>query len=118
MVDTDVLVVGAGPTGLILGCALRLHGLSVRVIDRAESAATTSRANFLHARGSEVLDRLGALGTLPDESVRAMRVTNYLGDRPVATLEFGDPGMQTAASPMVVSQAKVEAALRARLMED
>jgi len=62
-----------------------------------------------------VLDRLGALGTLPDESVRAMRVTNYLGDRPVATLEFGDPGMQTAASPMVVSQAKVEAALRARL---
>ena len=115
MVDIDVLVVGAGPTGLALACGLRLHGLSVRVIDRAQGPATTSRANFLHARGSEVLDRLGALGALPDESLRAMRITNYLGDRPVMTLEFGDPRLGTAAPPMVVSQAKVEGALRGRL---
>ncbi|MGV0813554.1 FAD-dependent oxidoreductase [Mycolicibacterium boenickei] len=111
----DVLVVGAGPTGLTLACSLRLHGLSVRVIDRAAAPATTSRANFLHARGAEVLGRIGALGALPDESLRAMRITSYLGGRPVMTLEFGDPGMRTAAPPMVVSQAKVEAALRDRL---
>ena len=117
MLDTDVLVVGAGPTGLTLACALRLHGVSVRVVDRAPGPATTSRANFLHARGSEVLGRLGALGSLPDESLRAMRITNYLGDRPLVTLEFGDPRMQTAAPPMVISQAKVEAALRDRLAE-
>lgn len=115
--DTDVLVVGAGPTGLTLACALRLHGLSVRVVDRASGPATTSRANFLHARGSEVLDRIGALGTLPEESLRAMRITSYLGGRPLMTLEFGDPGLGTAAPPMVVSQARVEAALRARLTE-
>lgn len=113
----DVVVVGAGPTGLTLACALRLHGLSVRVVDRAAGPATTSRANFLHARGSEVLGRIGALDTLPAESLRAMRITNYLGDRPVMTLEFGDPGMRTAAPPMVVSQARVEAALRARLAQ-
>ncbi len=117
VVDTDVTVVGAGPTGLALACSLRLHGLSVRVVDRAHGPASTSRANFLHARGSEVLDRLGALGSLPQESLRAMRITNHLGGRPVMTLEFGDPGLRTAAPPMVVSQAKVEAALRARLAE-
>ena len=115
--DVDVVVVGAGPTGLTLACSLRLHGLSVRVVDRAQGPATTSRANFLHARGSEVLGRIGALGNLPNESLRAMRITNYLGDRPVMTLEFGDPGLRTAAPPMVVSQAKVEAALRVRLAE-
>lgn len=115
--DTDVLVVGAGPTGLTLACALRLHGLSVRVVDRAGGPATTSRANFLHARGAEVLDRVGALGTLPEESLRAMRITSYLGGQPLMTLEFGDPGLGTAAPPMVVSQARVEAALRARLAE-
>lgn len=115
--DADVVVVGAGPTGLTLACSLRLHGLSVRVVDRAPGPATTSRANFLHARGSEVLGRIGALGALPDESLRAMRITNYLGDRPVMTLEFGDPGLGTAAPPMVVSQAKVEAALRDRLAQ-
>ncbi|GAB3235645.1 FAD-dependent monooxygenase [Mycolicibacterium hippocampi] len=117
MDEVEVLVVGAGPTGLTLACSLRLHGVSVRVVDRARGPATTSRANFLHARGSEVLGRIGALGTLPDESLRAMRITNYLGDRPLMTLEFGDPKMHTAAPPMVVSQAKVEAALRARLAE-
>ncbi|MDZ4265765.1 MAG: FAD-dependent oxidoreductase, partial [Mycobacterium sp.] len=117
MEETDVVVVGAGPTGLTLACSLRLHGVSVRIVDRADGPATTSRANFLHARGSEVLGRLGALGNLPDESLRAMRITSYLGDRPLMTLEFGDPRMHTAAPPMVVSQAKVEAALRARLAE-
>lgn len=113
----DVLVVGAGPTGLTLACGLLLNGVSARVIDRAPGPAATSRANFLHARGSEVLDRLGALGTLPDESLRAMRITTYLGDRPIMKLEFGDPGLRTAAPPMVVSQAEVEAALRDRLAE-
>ena len=38
MTDTEVLVVGAGPTGLTLACALRLHGISVRVVDRAMHA--------------------------------------------------------------------------------
>jgi 4,5-epoxidase len=79
--------------------------------------ATTSRANFLHARGAEVLDRLGALGDLPQRSVRAMNITTYLGDKPVMHIKFGDPGMRTAAPPMVISQADVEAALRDRLSE-
>jgi 2-polyprenyl-6-methoxyphenol hydroxylase-like FAD-dependent oxidoreductase len=113
--DSQVLIVGAGPTGLTLACGLRLHGVDVRVIDRAAGPAVTSRANFLHARGSEVLDRLGALGRLPEESLRAMQITTYLGDRPIMRLAFGDPGLRTAAPPMVVSQAKVEAALRDRL---
>jgi 2-polyprenyl-6-methoxyphenol hydroxylase-like FAD-dependent oxidoreductase len=117
MESTDVSVVGAGPTGLTLACSLLLHDVSVRVVDRAPGPAVTSRANFLHARGSEVLGRLGALGTLPNESLRAMQITTYLGDRPIMKLHFGDPHLRTAAPPMVVSQAKVEAALRDRFAE-
>ncbi|MFD6445843.1 FAD-dependent monooxygenase [Promicromonospora sp. NPDC060204] len=113
----DVLVVGAGPTGLALACGLRLQGVGVRVVDRRPAPATTSRANFVHARGSEVLDRLGALGDLPERSVRAMRITTYLGDRPMMRIRFGDPGLRTAAPPMVVSQALVEDGLRRRLAE-
>lgn len=114
---TDVLVVGAGPTGLALACGLRLQGVGVRVVDRLPAPATTSRANFVHARGSEVLDRLGALGDLPERSVRAMGITTYLGDRPMMRIRFGDPGLRTAAAPMVVSQALVEGALRGRLAD-
>lgn len=114
---TDVLVVGAGPTGLALACGLRLQGVGVRVVDRMPAPATTSRANFVHVRGAEVLDRLGALGDLPERSVRAMRITTYLGDRPMMRILFGDPGLRTAAPPMVVSQALVEGELRRRLAE-
>ena len=117
MSSPDVLVVGAGPTGLALACGLLMNGVRARVIDAASGPATTSRANFLHARGSEVLDRLGALGDLPDRSVRAMSIRTYLGDKPIMRIRFGDPGMRTAAPPMVISQAAVEAALRARLAQ-
>ncbi len=114
-VDTDVVVVGAGPVGLALACGLLQHGVAVRVVDKAAGPATTSRANFVHARGSEVLDRLDALGDLPEESVRAMTITTYAGDRPMMRIRFGDPGLGTAAPPMVISQARVEARLRERL---
>ncbi|HEX2284608.1 MAG TPA: FAD-dependent monooxygenase [Mycobacterium sp.] len=117
MTDTDVLVVGAGPAGLGLACGLMEHGVQVRVVDKASGPATTSRANFLHARGSEVLDRLGALGDLPQRSVRALRVTTYLGGEPVMNIRLGDTGTRTAAPPMLISQAAVEAALRDRLVE-
>jgi 2-polyprenyl-6-methoxyphenol hydroxylase-like FAD-dependent oxidoreductase len=113
--STEVLIVGAGPAGLGLACGLLQHGIEVRVIDKASGPATTSRANFLHARGSEVLDRLGALDDLPDRCVRAMKITTYLGDKPLMRIHFGDPGMRTSAPPMVISQAAVEGALRDRL---
>src|SRR5262245_31597030 len=94
-----------------------MQGVRVRVVDTANTPAATSRANFLHARGSEVLDRLGALDDLPARSVRAMNITTYLGDKPVMRIRFGDPEMRTAAPPMVISQADVEAALRDRLAQ-
>ncbi|WP_170223141.1 FAD-dependent monooxygenase [Nonomuraea turkmeniaca] len=115
--ETAVLVVGAGPVGLALACALLQHGVTVRVVDKAAGPATTSRANFVHARGSEVLDRLDALVNLPEESVRAMTITTYAGDRPMMRIRFGDPGLGTAAPPMVISQARVEAHLRERLAD-
>ncbi|CAM4414210.1 Pentachlorophenol 4-monooxygenase [Mycobacterium basiliense] len=110
-------MVGAGPAGLGLACGLLAQGVRVRVVDKAAAPARTSRANFLHARGSEVLDRLGALGDLPEHCLRAMSITTYLHGKPTLRLRFGDPGLRTSAPPMVISQAKVEAALRDRLID-
>ncbi len=44
MADLDVLVVGAGPTGLMAACELRRHGQSVRIVDSAASPTTLSKA--------------------------------------------------------------------------
>ncbi|WP_158896187.1 FAD-dependent monooxygenase [Amycolatopsis anabasis] len=115
--DAEVLVVGAGPSGLALACALRLSGVSVRVVDGASGPASTSRANILHARGVEVLDRLGALGDLPERSLTALTITQYLDGRPAITVRFGDVGLGTARPALYVSQADIEKELRRRLDE-
>jgi 2-polyprenyl-6-methoxyphenol hydroxylase-like FAD-dependent oxidoreductase len=117
MIAKDVLITGAGPTGLSLACGLSEHGVSVRVVDKAPGPATTSRANILHARGVEVLDRLGALGDLPRRSVSALRVRFHVNGRLLATLRFGDTGQGGGRPALIVPQAEIEARLRRRLAE-
>ena len=56
---TDVLVVGAGPTGLALACALAARGVRALVVDRLAQGGNTSRAAVLHARTLEVLEDVG-----------------------------------------------------------
>lgn len=116
MHPVEVVVVGAGPTGLALACGLRLHGVRVRVIDRASGPAATSRANILHARGVEVLDRLGAVGDLHRHANDALQMTMYVGERPITTVRFGEvEGARISA--LYVSQAAIETRLRHRLTE-
>lgn len=118
MSDTDVLVVGAGPTGLALACGLRLHGVSVRVVDKATGPATTSRANILYGRGLEVLDRLGALGDLSERSVEPGKLEIYANGRPAFTMHLADFfGISGRHGALYVSQAEIEASLRDRLAE-
>ncbi|MEV7192633.1 FAD-dependent monooxygenase [Streptomyces sp. NPDC093510] len=65
---SDVVVVGAGPVGLMLAGELRLGGADVVVLDEREGPTTQSRASTLHARTMEIFEArglLGALGTPP-----------------------------------------------------
>ncbi|CAM3008204.1 rifampin monooxygenase [Saccharomonospora xinjiangensis] len=57
----DVVVVGAGPTGLMLACELRLHGVRVLVVDKREEPAPFVRALGLHIRSIEIMDQRGLL---------------------------------------------------------
>jgi rifampicin monooxygenase len=57
----DVVVAGAGPTGLMLAAELRLHGVGVVVVDKAAEPTDFVRALGLHVRSIEVLDQRGML---------------------------------------------------------
>ncbi len=57
--DTDVLVVGAGPSGLTLACELRRRGIDCRVIEKAPEFHHRSRGKGLQPRSLEVFDDLG-----------------------------------------------------------
>jgi 2-polyprenyl-6-methoxyphenol hydroxylase-like FAD-dependent oxidoreductase len=62
--DTDVLVVGAGPTGLMAASELTRHGVACRIIDKNAHGVRNSRALTLHARSLELLQILGLAGKL------------------------------------------------------
>lgn len=89
--DVDVLVVGAGPVGLMAAWQLARWGVSVRLVDAAPGPAVTSRALATHARSLEIYDQLGILGDIAAHGTRVNGFIRHQGDRSMrANYDFGD----------------------------
>jgi 2-polyprenyl-6-methoxyphenol hydroxylase-like FAD-dependent oxidoreductase len=112
--ELDVLVVGAGPVGLTLGCELLRRGVRARVIDELEAPTQQSRATDLQARSLEILEAMGVLEDFVRASNRVEGVSFYGGGERLLRLGFGQID---GPHPYLLSlpQASTEAILRARL---
>ena len=95
-VDTHVLVVGAGPVGLMLAGELRLGGADVTVLERLDAPTTESRASTLHARTMELLRQRGLLdgpGGFTDPDPPPNEPRGHFGGLPLdLTLPSSHPG--------------------------
>jgi 2-polyprenyl-6-methoxyphenol hydroxylase-like FAD-dependent oxidoreductase len=112
----DVLVAGAGPTGLALAAQLAAFGASVRVVDRRTVPGRESRALVVQPRTLEVLRPIGVTQALLDRGDRPAGVQLHLDGRDLAAL-FPDTDADDTSYPflLVLRQAEVEAALLAHL---
>ena len=70
---TDLLVVGAGPTGLMAGLVARRRGLSALVVDPKPGPTRESRAIVIQSRSMEILDQLGLPAACAPSSTGATR---------------------------------------------
>ena len=115
--DPEVLIAGAGPTGLTLAAGLLAGGVAARVVDKAAGPAETSRALGLQPRGIEVVDRLGALNGLPERALEVAQIVVHIDGKQAAAVRVGQPTALVTRPSLVISQAEVEAALRRRVTE-
>jgi len=111
---TDVLVVGAGPTGLTLACLLRRHGISVRVVDRLAEPAKLAKALFIWSRSLEILEGIGVASAAVSAGISIERVHYLQPPRLLASLRTNRvPG--TRWQPVGLPQPGLERLLRERL---
>ena len=108
----DVLVVGAGPTGLTLAAQLRAFGASARIVDRQLDRVHESRALAVQPRTLEVLRGLGVAEDLVARGNDAVWVQLHAGGRVVRIRLFG-LGLDDTAYPFLlfVSQGETEQVL-------
>ncbi|MGY5059970.1 FAD-dependent monooxygenase [Streptomyces sp. 900105755] len=105
--DTDVVIAGAGPTGLMLACELRLAGVDVAVVDRLAQRTGESRAGGIHARTLEVLDQRGVL-----DRFLSLGTLQSVGHFSGIWLDF-DESESRHSRPLMILQSVIE-----RLLEE
>ena len=114
--SSDVVIVGAGPTGLALAIGLRSAGVDSVVIDRAARRSRESRASVVHCRGLELLDTLGVVEPLIAEGVPITSAAYYDMGLRLGEVRFDD---LASAYPYAlgIGQDQVEGAMLDRLSE-
>lgn len=87
--QSQVLIVGAGPTGLMLAIELTLLSLSVRIIDRASQSKREPRACVIWSRAQEVLAELGVLDKFLEFAYQIHNVDIYVKSKQLGSCDFG-----------------------------
>jgi 2-polyprenyl-6-methoxyphenol hydroxylase-like FAD-dependent oxidoreductase len=101
MKHSDVLIIGSGPTGLVLALWLTKLGIAVRVINKTAEPGTTSRALAVHARTLELYRQLDLADFVVEHGHKVPAVNLWVRSEPAARLPFETVGKDLTAYPFL-----------------
>ena len=117
--NLQVLIAGAGPTGLALACDLARRGVQYRIIDKAHAYFNGSRGKGLQPRTLEVFDDLGIVDEILSLGQFHLPFRGYEGEKVLGERDPHEGRNPTPnipyASPLIIPQFRVEERLRALL---
>lgn len=90
MIDLPVLVIGAGPCGLMMASELARQGVRCRIIDKAPRPSEYSKALAIHARTLEIFEKLGIAERFVSAGVKAHGVRVYAERKCIAHVSFDE----------------------------
>jgi len=101
MLHTDILIIGAGPTGLVLALWLTRLGVKVRIVDKTAEPGTTSRALAVQARTLELYRQLDLADVVVEHGHKVPAVNLWVKGEPAARLPFETVGEDLTAYPFL-----------------
>ena len=117
--DTDVLIAGAGPTGLVLALWLTRLGVRVRIVDKTAEPGTTSRALAVQARTLELYSQIGLSAAVVERGRKTIAANLWVAGKRVAHAVLGEMGAGLSPFPfaLIFPQDEHERLLVERLSE-
>jgi 2-polyprenyl-6-methoxyphenol hydroxylase-like FAD-dependent oxidoreductase len=117
--QADVLIAGAGPTGLVLALWLTKLGVPVRIIDKVAEPGTTSRALAVQARTLEFYQQIGLAQAVVDRGHQVAALNLWVKSARAARVPIGNLGVGVTPFPFptIFPQDEHERLLIARLSE-
>src|SRR5262245_43513686 len=113
--NTDVLVIGAGPVGLLLAAELRRHGVRCRILDKLAEPMGWVKALGVSARTLEVWDDLGLVADALDAGLTLRRQRVFINREQVLDADVAFPGEAPYPYPLALPQPETERLLREHL---
>lgn len=101
-IKTDVIIVGAGPTGLSLACQLTRYGIDFVVVEKNESITPYSKALGVHARTLEIYEQLGLAQTAVAKGSIAGKVRLLEKGKIVGEVDLSDVGEGLSPYPFML----------------
>jgi 2-polyprenyl-6-methoxyphenol hydroxylase-like FAD-dependent oxidoreductase len=110
MINTDVLIVGAGPTGLSLACQLVRYGIDFVIIEKKAGVTTHSKAIGVQARTLEIYEQLGVAPQALDRGQIAGKIRIIANGKVRGQVDLADMGQDLSPYPylFVLEQSKNE----------